>query len=260
MVIACKMLKQEAALVVVGALVVLQLQSVAGHGYVLDPPQRSTMWRVGYDTPANYDDNQLFCGGFSRQWGANGGKCGICGDPYDAQEKPNEAGGKYATGIIVKTYDQSQIIDVAVKITANHMGYFLFKLCPNNDVTKEATQECLDQHVLQSGRRQQLRGPDHQGTNSHRHHHHDQEASRDNYNQKASCDDDHHHRHHHHHDQETSRGNYNQKASDDDDHHHRHHHRDETDHSHHEASDDNDQQTRHNDQEAHNHHDQEPRS
>lgn len=22
------------------------------------------MWRYGYNTPANYDDNQMFCGGF----------------------------------------------------------------------------------------------------------------------------------------------------------------------------------------------------
>ena len=29
-----------------------------------------------------------------------GGQCGICGDPYDATVKDNEAGGKYAKGII----------------------------------------------------------------------------------------------------------------------------------------------------------------
>lgn len=32
-----------------------------------------------------------------------GGKCGICGDPYDAPRE-NEAGGKYAKGIIVAQY------------------------------------------------------------------------------------------------------------------------------------------------------------
>jgi hypothetical protein len=33
------------------------------------------------------------------------GKCGICGDPYDAKPRQHEApGGKYANGIIVKKY------------------------------------------------------------------------------------------------------------------------------------------------------------
>jgi hypothetical protein len=46
------------------ALVVLLL--VLGshqHGMLLDPVNRSSMWRNGYNVPANYEDNQLFCGG-----------------------------------------------------------------------------------------------------------------------------------------------------------------------------------------------------
>ena len=39
------------------------LPGVAGHGRLLDPPSRSSMWRVGFNSPHNYDDNQLFCGG-----------------------------------------------------------------------------------------------------------------------------------------------------------------------------------------------------
>ena len=41
----------------------LALPGVAGHGRLLDPPSRSSMWRVGFNNPPNYDDNQLFCGG-----------------------------------------------------------------------------------------------------------------------------------------------------------------------------------------------------
>jgi predicted carbohydrate-binding protein with CBM5 and CBM33 domain len=37
---------------------------VSGHGYANDPPSRSSMWRFGYSTPVNYEDNQLWCGGF----------------------------------------------------------------------------------------------------------------------------------------------------------------------------------------------------
>ena len=52
--------------------------------------------------------------------------------------------------------DQLQEIEARVEITAAHMGYMEFRLCANNDVTTEATQECLDQSVLadSSGRTQ----------------------------------------------------------------------------------------------------------
>jgi hypothetical protein len=35
------------------------------HGMLMDPVNRSSMWRKGYKTPENYEDNQLFCGGRS---------------------------------------------------------------------------------------------------------------------------------------------------------------------------------------------------
>ena len=47
-----------------------------------------------------------------RQWNELGGKCGTCGDPYDAEVPENEAGGKYATGIIGRNYTRGQIIKV----------------------------------------------------------------------------------------------------------------------------------------------------
>ena len=40
------------------------LPSVLGHGYLMHPPQRSSAWRFGFQTPTNYDDNTQFCGGF----------------------------------------------------------------------------------------------------------------------------------------------------------------------------------------------------
>lgn len=36
---------------------------VQGHGRLIDPPSRSSMWRYGYRNPPNYNDNQLYCGG-----------------------------------------------------------------------------------------------------------------------------------------------------------------------------------------------------
>ncbi|XP_076312351.1 uncharacterized protein LOC143225968 [Tachypleus tridentatus] len=79
----------------------------------------------------------------------NGGKCGICGDAWnDPQPRKNEAGGVYGKGIIVRKYQSGQEITVKVQLTANHKGFFEFKLCPNNNPRKVATQECLDRYPL----------------------------------------------------------------------------------------------------------------
>ncbi|XP_076438822.1 uncharacterized protein LOC143277804 [Babylonia areolata] len=124
------------------------LRSTNGHGRLLEPPGRSSMWRVGFNTPKNYNDNALFCGGFSNQYERQGGRCGVCGDPYQGPRE-NEAGGKYATGTITRKFVQGQAILVTVEVTANHLGWFEFKLCPNNNPLKAATPECLNRHVLQ---------------------------------------------------------------------------------------------------------------
>ncbi|XP_069134467.1 uncharacterized protein [Argopecten irradians] len=124
------------------------ISEVRGHGRLLEPPGRASMWRFGYNSPPNYDDNQLFCGGFNRQWKINGGKCGVCGDPWDGA-RDHEAGGKYATGTIVRHYSEGQTISVNVQITASHKGYFEFRLCPHNNPSTRVSQACLDQHVLQ---------------------------------------------------------------------------------------------------------------
>ena len=71
------------------------------------------------------------------------GKCGVCGDPYDGIRK-HEAGGKFAKGIIVRDYKKGSVITVKTIVTANHFGYFEFRLCPLNNVHKRATQACLD--------------------------------------------------------------------------------------------------------------------
>lgn len=38
---------------------------VNGHGRLMDPPARNSMWRFGYPNPVNYNDNELFCGGYA---------------------------------------------------------------------------------------------------------------------------------------------------------------------------------------------------
>lgn len=41
------------------------VRSTQGHGRLIEPPSRASMWRYGYNTPVNYLDNQLFCGGYT---------------------------------------------------------------------------------------------------------------------------------------------------------------------------------------------------
>ena len=56
--------------------------------------------------------------------------------------------GKYATGIIGKKYKMGQIVTTTIDITANHKGYFEFRLCQNNDPMKIVKQDCFDQNLL----------------------------------------------------------------------------------------------------------------
>ena len=50
-----------------------------------------------------------------------------------------------------KTYKQGSYIPVIVDITANHQGYFIFKLCQNNDIFQDPKQSCFDQMPLWVG-------------------------------------------------------------------------------------------------------------
>jgi len=126
---------------------------IHGHGYLLDPIGRSSAWLVDSsfeDCCTYYDHMEMFCGGIKRQWETNGGKCGICGEPYDAPVKLFEKDGAMYKGTSVKTYRQGEQIDIKVVLTQEHKGYFEFRLC-NVDAnpSSDATQECLDQGLLQ---------------------------------------------------------------------------------------------------------------
>ncbi|KAJ8715291.1 hypothetical protein PYW08_005272 [Mythimna loreyi] len=119
-----------------------------GHGRLMDPPNRGSIWRFGYNSPANYDDDGLNCGGFSHQWSVNGGKCGICGDPYDSSTpRAHELGGKYGLGYIVATYAPGDLITFNVYISAYHKGFWEFRICTN---PYDNTQECFDRILLES--------------------------------------------------------------------------------------------------------------
>jgi len=67
------------------------------------------------------------------QWQHNGGRCGICGDPYESpRPREHEAGGVMApvTRPVSMCYStDEEEIDVSVKITAHHQGMNEICLC-----------------------------------------------------------------------------------------------------------------------------------
>jgi len=135
-------------------LIVYCLQEISGHGILLHPPGRSSVWRVfPSSAPANYDDNALFCGGAYVQNELYGGKCGVCGDAYgDPHPQSNENTGKYGTGFVVEHYEPGEVINVTVLLTANHLGSFTYSLCELEDHhAPESGEECFEDLLLEDG-------------------------------------------------------------------------------------------------------------
>ena len=75
---------------------------VSCHGRLVDPPSRTSAWRFGFPTPTYYDDIETNCGGYQRHIEQNGGKCGVCGDPWDEPgPRQFEGGGEFGQGITI---------------------------------------------------------------------------------------------------------------------------------------------------------------
>lgn len=95
---------------------------VKGHGYLSYPAAR------------NINDycKQCLNGGGGALVNAGGGYAhGMCGNSKDdAQQTWNVPGG------IQATYVEGQAFDIAVVITAHHMGYFALELCDTPDITE----------------------------------------------------------------------------------------------------------------------------
>jgi hypothetical protein len=49
----------------VASVVLLMAIGTHQHAHLMEPVNRSSMWRKGYNTIVNWNDNELFCGGFS---------------------------------------------------------------------------------------------------------------------------------------------------------------------------------------------------
>lgn len=62
------------------------------------------------------------------QWEVFNGKCGVCGDAYDAPHpQPNENTGIYGQGRVVETYQEGAEIDIEIDLTVNHLGHFQYR-------------------------------------------------------------------------------------------------------------------------------------
>lgn len=120
---------------------------ISGHGIVVEPVGRASRWRLDGSYPRDYNDMETFCGGFLVQWNQFGGKCGLCGDRYgDATPRLHELGGAFGQGVIVKNYTQGSVVNVNVKLTANHYGHFYFKIC---DLDYECESEvCFERYAV----------------------------------------------------------------------------------------------------------------
>jgi hypothetical protein len=112
-------------------LILNKITAITGHGRMMEPPARNTMWRFGFPTKANYEDSQLFCGGIKVQWDDNQGKCGVCGDAFNGI-RDHETGGFYAYNVTGRSYAPGSAIDILIDLVANHGGHFSFQMCWRN--------------------------------------------------------------------------------------------------------------------------------
>ena len=111
---------------------------MSSHGRLRLPASRVTAWREGFNTPKHYTDHETHCGGhhFDQMIPSN---CNVCGGRPRTQRYVSD---RYATGTITGEYKSGGTIKLKYQMTANHLGYFLVKLCTNN---RNPTQNCFDQ-------------------------------------------------------------------------------------------------------------------
>ncbi|TRY68536.1 hypothetical protein TCAL_07254 [Tigriopus californicus] len=133
-------------------LLISQYLEVSGHCIYWEPPSRASLGKHSNNicgVPENDDHMSLYCGGVDAQHLDHEGKCAICGDEWESEDRPHEVPGKYATGIIGRSYfEPGQVIETIIDVVANHKGYYYFKLCVNNNPEKDPDQSCFDQHPL----------------------------------------------------------------------------------------------------------------
>ncbi|KAL1506765.1 hypothetical protein ABEB36_006068 [Hypothenemus hampei] len=131
---------------------IVKNKEVNGHGYMISPPNRASLWRIDPLQPINFNDNEYFCGGTHVQYYKNYGKCGPCGDNWrDPVPRSNENGGTYGNSKIVANYTTESVITVVSRITANHLGSLYFHLCELKNFSEPETEDCFQLLRLADG-------------------------------------------------------------------------------------------------------------
>ena len=136
---------------------------MAGHGMLKLPRSRVSAWRKKgcckspnpevwangwFNTPAHYTDMGTNCGGghFDK---VTPKTCNICGGRAGTEKFM--APGRYATGTITGQYKSGGTIKLEYEATANHIGYFLVKLCTNvPSKSRDPPQSCFDRYAWYS--------------------------------------------------------------------------------------------------------------
>ncbi|XP_062610543.1 nuclear receptor coactivator 6-like [Saccostrea cucullata] len=112
---------------------------------LFDPTPRNALWT--YSSLLDNGGSVLDCGGIDRQWNLNGGKCGVCGDPWDGL-RLHEDGGKYGQGIVGGIYRTGSTVLFTIENPERIGGEIEFKLCDVTEKGQDLHQSCFDEHVL----------------------------------------------------------------------------------------------------------------
>ncbi len=96
-----------------------------GHGRLMEPPMRSSIWRdprfAHLNLPPNYDDGGLWCGGVRQGYIPT--ECGVCGDIFTAPlPRPNENGGTFGNAVMAGNYTKGQVRNI------RHYYYFCYSM------------------------------------------------------------------------------------------------------------------------------------
>ena len=116
------------------------------HAIFREPPSRASigLLRPHCKLLQNPDDNGVYCGGLGVQHNSiNQGKCGICGDVFSAPVKDHQAGGKFSTGTIARSYRPGEVMSVEIDLVANHLGFFTFAICSHNNMHTSPDRDCF---------------------------------------------------------------------------------------------------------------------
>lgn len=90
-----------------------------------------TCWLLVTDHQVQHEDNQ--------------GKCGLCGDAYNAKNKLFETGGAMALNYTTRIYTPGSNVTAVVELTANHGGIFKFDICYRDSFDVKGNVVCFTQ-------------------------------------------------------------------------------------------------------------------